>query len=89
MLAVLVDIHLADDAVAAGAFGGVECAVGPGDEFRQRLVGAILGAGAAYLLSVAPSDEEVDEPITAREIVGLTSVAAILFRRLDKLRRQI
>jgi gas vesicle protein len=53
------------------------------------LVGAILGAGAAYLLSVAPSDEETDEPITAKEIVGLTSVAAILFRRLDKLRRQI
>ena len=53
------------------------------------LVGAILGAGAAYLLSVAPSDEETDEPITAKEIVGLTSVAAILLRRLDKLRRQI
>jgi len=53
------------------------------------LVGAILGAGAAYLLSVAPSDEEIDEPITAKEIVGLTSVAALLFRRLDKLRRQI
>jgi hypothetical protein len=53
------------------------------------LVGAILGAGAAYLLSVAPSDEESDEAITAGEILGLTSVAALLFRRVDKLRRRI
>jgi hypothetical protein len=54
------------------------------------LVGAILGAGAAYLLSVAPSDEETDdEPITPKEILGLTSIAALLFRRIDKLRRRI
>jgi len=53
------------------------------------LVGAILGAGAAYLLSVAPSEDESDEPITPREILGLTSVAALLFRRVDKLRRKI
>lgn len=53
------------------------------------LVGAILGTGAAYLLSVAPSDEETDEPITPKEILGLTSVAALLFRRVDKLRRKI
>jgi hypothetical protein len=54
------------------------------------LVGAILGTGAAYLLSVAPSDEEVeDEPITPREILGLTSIAAILFRRVDNVRRKI
>jgi hypothetical protein len=48
-----------------------------------------LGAGAAYLLSVVPSDEEIDEPVTAGEILGLTSVAALLFRRVDKLRRKI
>jgi len=53
------------------------------------LVGAILGTGAAYLLSVAPSDEETDEPVTAKEILGLTSVAALLFRRVDELRRRI
>ncbi len=54
------------------------------------LVGAILGAGAAYLLSVAPSDDEAeDEPITPKEILGLTSIAALLFRRVDNLRRKI
>jgi len=53
------------------------------------LVGAILGTGAAYLLSVAPTDEETDEPVTTGEILGLTSVAALLFRRVDKLRRKI
>jgi hypothetical protein len=53
------------------------------------LVGAILGAGAAYLLSVAPPDEESDEPVTPREIIGLTSIAALLFRRVDNLRRKI
>ena len=53
------------------------------------LVGAILGTGAAYLLSVAPSEEETNEPITPREIIGLTSIAALLFRRVDNLRRKI
>jgi hypothetical protein len=42
------------------------------------------------LLSVAPSDEEADDdPITSREILGMTSLAALLFRRVDNLRRKI
>lgn len=53
------------------------------------LMGAILGAGVAYLLSVPPSDEERDEPITTGELLGLTSVAALLFRRADNLRRKL
>lgn len=54
------------------------------------LVGAILGTGAAYLLSVAPSDEEdEDDPITPKDILGLTGAAAILFRKTDNLRRKI
>ena len=56
-------------------------------------VGAILGAGAGYLLMTAPSDEEVSdihpEPISTAEIIALTGVAASLIRRLDNLRRKL
>jgi gas vesicle protein len=55
------------------------------------LVGAVLGAGAAYLLVTAPADLEEDEepkPITATELIGLTSLVASLIRRLDDLRRR-
>ena len=52
------------------------------------LIGAVLGLGTAYLLLTAPSDEDVDEPITARELLGITSVAAMLIRRMDNLRRK-
>jgi gas vesicle protein len=54
-------------------------------------IGAILGAGAAYLLMTAPATlkegEEV-KPITATELLSLTSLAASLLRRLDDLRRR-
>jgi len=53
------------------------------------LIGAVLGAGIAYLLMAAPSDEDVDEPVTAKELLGLTSIAALLVRRVDNLRRKI
>ncbi|GAB4422650.1 MAG: hypothetical protein Fur0044_20620 [Anaerolineae bacterium] len=55
------------------------------------LIGAILGAGAAYLLVTAPANVTEDEeikPITATEIIGLTSLAASLIRRLDDFRRR-
>ncbi len=53
------------------------------------LLGAFLGAGVAYLLSVAPNEEELEDPITPGELLGLTSVAALLFRRADTLRRKL
>jgi hypothetical protein len=53
------------------------------------LMGAILGTGAAYLLSTAPSDEEQDEPVTAAELLGITSMLALLARKMDTLRRKI
>jgi gas vesicle protein len=63
---------------------------------RQRglligaLIGAILGAGAAYLLLTGPSDEESEEtkPITAKDLLSLTGTAALLIRKLDDVRRK-
>lgn len=55
------------------------------------LIGAILGAGAAYLLVTAPAnlaEDEEPKPITATELIGLTSLAASLIRRLDDMRRR-
>ncbi len=55
------------------------------------IIGAILGAGAAYLLVTAPDDVpegEEPKPITATEIISLTSLAASLIRRLDDFRRR-
>jgi gas vesicle protein len=55
------------------------------------LVGAVLGAGAAYLLVTAPADLEEGEepkPITATELISFTSLVASLIRRLDDLRRR-
>ena len=54
-------------------------------------IGAILGAGAAYLLITAPVDLAEDEerkPLTATELISLTSLAASLIRRLDDFRRR-
>lgn len=55
------------------------------------IIGAILGAGAAYLLVTAPAElpeGEEPKPITATEIIGLTSLVASLIRRLDDFRRR-
>lgn len=55
------------------------------------LIGAILGAGAAYLLLTSPASLEEGEepdPITARDLLGLTSLAALLIRKLDDIRRR-
>ena len=59
--------------------------------FVGALVGAVLGAGAAYLLVTAPAELEAGEepkPITATELISLTSLVASLIRRLDDLRRR-
>ncbi len=53
------------------------------------LIGAILGAGVAFLLLKAPTDPEHDDPLTGGELVSLTAAAAALFRRLDDIRRKI
>lgn len=57
------------------------------------LIGAVLGAGSAFLLLTAPDDSEESEgyerePITGGELLSLTSAAAVLIRRVDNLRRQ-
>lgn len=56
------------------------------------VIGAVLGAGVSYLLMTAPADLEEGEepkPITARELIGLTSGAALVIRRLDDFRRRL
>jgi len=55
------------------------------------LIGAVLGAGAAYLLAKAPANLEEGqepEPITGSELLNLTGAAATLIRRLDDVRRR-
>jgi hypothetical protein len=56
--------------------------------FIGALIGAILGMGAAYLLITAPADEKLDEPITGKELLSLTSRVALLIRQLDNIRRR-
>ena len=55
------------------------------------LIGAVLGAGVAYLLMIAPSEEEDEESksITARDLLGLTGTAAALIRKVDDVRRKV
>ncbi|MBN1219453.1 MAG: hypothetical protein JXM69_11030 [Anaerolineae bacterium] len=57
--------------------------------FIGALIGAVLGTGVAYLLLTTPSDEKTDEPITGKELLSLTSMAALLVRRIDSLRRKL
>lgn len=55
------------------------------------LMGAVLGAGAAYLLMTAPVNLEEGEepkPLTGAELLSLTGAAATLLRRLDDIRRR-
>lgn len=53
------------------------------------IIGAVLGTGVAYLLMTAPSDPDEDAPLTGGELLGLTSAAAILIRKLDDIRRRV
>ncbi|HEY84148.1 MAG TPA: hypothetical protein G4N96_03410 [Chloroflexi bacterium] len=55
-------------------------------------IGALLGAGVAWLLMQAPTELEEDEdpnPISVGEVLALTAGAATLIRRLDDLRQKI
>ena len=55
-------------------------------------IGALLGAGVAWLLMQAPSEateDEGPEPVSAGEVLALTAGAATLIRRLDNFRRKI
>lgn len=56
------------------------------------IIGAILGLGAVWLLMKAPSDlaeDETPDPISAKEVLGLTGTAAMLIRSLDDFRRRL
>lgn len=56
------------------------------------IIGAILGAGLAYLLVNAPgkTDEGEDrKPISGKEVLALTGAAAVLIRTLDDFRRRL
>ena len=53
------------------------------------LIGAILGAGVAYLLMTTSSDPDEDKVLTGSELLSLTSAAAVLFRKLDDIRRKV
>lgn len=64
------------------------------NESRQRwamiagaLIGAILGAGTAYLLTTTAREET--EPVTATDLIGVTGSAAVLIRKMDDLRRKL
>lgn len=55
------------------------------------IIGAMIGAGAAYLLMTAPANLEEGEepdPITAKDLLVLTGAAAALVRKLDDVRRR-
>ncbi len=53
------------------------------------VIGAVLGAGAAYLLMTAPPDpEKSSKPVQAKDLLSLTSSAAVLLRKLDEIRRR-
>ncbi|MFN8453182.1 MAG: hypothetical protein U0401_00675 [Anaerolineae bacterium] len=59
--------------------------------FIGAIIGAILGAGAAYLLITSPANVEEGEeakPLKAADLIALTSGAAALLRRLDDVRRR-
>jgi NhaP-type Na+/H+ or K+/H+ antiporter len=51
------------------------------------LIGAILGAGTAYLLTTTSREEY--EPVTATDLMSLTGSAAVLIRKMDDLRRKL
>lgn len=53
------------------------------------IMGAVLGAGAAFLLIKAPSDLEEKPPLTGGEILSLTSAASVLVRHVDDFRRRL
>lgn len=55
-------------------------------------VGALLGAGATWLMIKAPSgstEGEEPEPITPGEILNLTGSAATLLHLVDNFRRRL
>ena len=56
------------------------------------IVGAVLGAGVAYLLLTNPAEPEPgEEPqeLDARDLLGLTATAALFIRKIDNVRRKI
>ncbi len=65
-------------------------------ETKQRglaigaVIGAVLGAGAAWLLMNAPTgdQDEPPKPLAGKDLLGLTKTAAGFIRMLDDVRRR-
>ena len=56
------------------------------------IIGAVLGAGVAYLLLTNPAQSEPgEEPkeLDAGDLLGLTTTAALFIRKIDDVRRKI
>ena len=56
------------------------------------IIGAVLGAGTAYLLLTNPAEPEPgEEPeqLDAVDLLGLTATAALFIRKIDNVRRKI
>jgi hypothetical protein len=57
------------------------------------LIGAVLGAGVAYLMLAHPGtaqdDDEEPKPLTGSDLLSLTAAAAVLIRKFDDIRRRI
>jgi hypothetical protein len=53
------------------------------------LVGAVLGAGVAWLLRQSSEGEGMDRPIRPGEVFKLTSHMAGLLREVDDMRRRM
>lgn len=66
-------------------------------EARQRIplfigavIGALLGAGAAFLLTQEVADPEVEkEPIKAKDVLDLTNDLVRALRGVDEVRRRL
>ena len=56
------------------------------------LIGAILGAGIAYLFVTHPPalpEGEEPEPLTGSDLLSLTAAASVLIRKFDDIRRRL
>jgi len=56
------------------------------------IIGAVLGAGTAYLLLTNPAEPEPGkepEELDATDLLGLTATAALFIRKIDNVRRKI
>ncbi len=67
-------------------------------ELQQRramlmgaLIGAVLGAGTAYLLATTkprPDDEQI-KPLKASDLLSLTAAASVIIRKVNDIRHRL